>query len=263
MVSPQAQAAARAAYRAIFRATTVTFKGDEPLLRAFRQKTREAYVANRSLADEAAYAGAVKHANDVAEVLLKNVAQAKQREDGSWNLRMTEHTELGDNETINRFASSKMSRDRPRGTQMRAFSTFLPRQSYTRDKREAHQKRELPVLKAEDLEESFVRGSGPGGQAINKTSSCVSLIHRPTGIRVLAQPTRSRQQNRKIARKILLDKLDQLMNPGLSKTDMKRDKIRERKRQRDKKRRKEVGDAEDEIEDDLKNPLRMGLPRDG
>jgi hypothetical protein len=49
-------------------------------------------------------------------------------------------------------------------------------------------------------------GSGPGGQAINKTSSSVSLIHRPTGIRVQCQATRSREDNRRIARKILLEK---------------------------------------------------------
>jgi len=113
------------------------------------------------------------------------------------------------------------------------------------------------VVKEEDLEESFVRGSGPGGQAINKTSSCVSLIHRPTGLRVLAQPTRSREENRKIARKILLDKLDQLANPGLSKADMKRDKIRERNRQRAKKRRKREDGSEHESHDleELEEPL--------
>lgn len=87
----------------------------------------------------------------------------------------------------------------------------------------AHRAREVPELKEEDLEETFVRGelhglalnaaphrfegSGPGGQAINKTSSSVSLIHLPTGIRVQCQETRSREQNRKIARKIMLEKV--------------------------------------------------------
>lgn len=50
-------------------------------------------------------------------------------------------------------------------------------------------------------------GSGPGGQVINKSSICVSLIHRPTGIRVLVQETRSQEQNRKIARKLLAEKV--------------------------------------------------------
>lgn len=61
-----------------------------------------------------------------------------------------------------------------------------------------------------DLLERFVKGRGPGGQAINKTNSSVSLTHLPTGIRVQAQPTRSREENRKIARKILAERLDLL-----------------------------------------------------
>ncbi|KAJ1310330.1 hypothetical protein OPQ81_007069 [Rhizoctonia solani] len=102
----------------------------------------------------------------------------------------------------------------------------------------AHRARVIPELKEEDLEEMFVRGSGPGGQAINKTSSSVSLIHRPTGIRVQCQATRSREQNRKIARKIMVEKLDQLANPGLSKLQLEQEKIRAKKRQRAKKAKK-------------------------
>ncbi|CAE6384216.1 unnamed protein product [Rhizoctonia solani] len=104
----------------------------------------------------------------------------------------------------------------------------------------AHRARVIPELKEEDLEEMFVRGSGPGGQAINKTSSSVSLIHRPTGIRVQCQATRSREQNRKIARKIMLEKLDQLVNPGLSKLEVQQEKIRAQKRQRAKKAKKKA-----------------------
>ncbi|KAI0471101.1 RF-1 domain-containing protein [Xylariaceae sp. FL0804] len=58
--------------------------------------------------------------------------------------------------------------------------------------------------------EKFVRGSGPGGQKINKTSSAVQLIHRPTGIVVKSQETRSREQNRAIARRKLAERLDDL-----------------------------------------------------
>nr|XP_019011160.1 uncharacterized protein I206_04472 [Kwoniella pini CBS 10737]OCF49941.1 hypothetical protein I206_04472 [Kwoniella pini CBS 10737] len=65
-----------------------------------------------------------------------------------------------------------------------------------------------------ELEEKFVRGRGPGGQAINKTNSSVSLIHIPTGIRVQSQPTRSREENRKIARKILSERLEVLRTTG-------------------------------------------------
>ena len=89
--------------------------------------------------------------------------------------------------------------------------------------KKAHQNRVSPELKEEDLDESFVRGrfvlqlypscflkptpgSGPGGQSINKTSNNVQLIHKPTGIRVTCQTTRSLETNRKLARRILLEK---------------------------------------------------------
>ena len=52
-----------------------------------------------------------------------------------------------------------------------------------------------------------ILGSGPGGQSINKTNNNVQLLHKPSGIQVKCQETRSLQQNRKIARKILLEKV--------------------------------------------------------
>ncbi|KAK4189597.1 RF-1 domain-containing protein [Podospora australis] len=64
----------------------------------------------------------------------------------------------------------------------------------------------------DEIEESFLKGSGPGGQKINKTNSAVQLKHIPTGIVVKCQETRSRTQNRKIARQLLADKLDLLYN---------------------------------------------------
>jgi len=110
--------------------------------------------------------------------------------------------------------------------------------------RKAHKERDIPALREDDLEESFVRGSGPGGQAINKTASSVSLIHKPTGIRIQCQQTRSLQINRHIARKILMEKLDQLANPGLSKEEMRWAKERERKRRKQKKSNKKKRENE-------------------
>ena len=62
-------------------------------------------------------------------------------------------------------------------------------------------------VKEEDLRESFIAGNGNGGQKINKTSSCVSLVHGPTGLRVRCQRTRSREDNRWIARDRLAEKI--------------------------------------------------------
>lgn len=64
----------------------------------------------------------------------------------------------------------------------------------------------LGVL-ASDIEEKFVRGSGPGGQKINKTASTVSLRHRPTGVEVRVQRERSQAANRVIAWDELCEKL--------------------------------------------------------
>ena len=59
-----------------------------------------------------------------------------------------------------------------------------------------------------DLRESFVRSAGHGGQNVNKTSTCVVLVHLPTGLQVRAQTTRHQGQNRLLAREWLLDKLE-------------------------------------------------------
>jgi len=70
----------------------------------------------------------------------------------------------------------------------------------------------VPKLKEEDLEEKFIKGWGPGGQAVNKTTSAVFLKHLPTGVWLKCQESRSLDQNRKIARKQLITKLDNEIN---------------------------------------------------
>ena len=59
-----------------------------------------------------------------------------------------------------------------------------------------------------DLEEQFIRSSGPGGQHVNKVSTCVRLRHRPSGVEVRCQAERSRGANRERARMELCDKLE-------------------------------------------------------
>jgi protein subunit release factor B len=63
-------------------------------------------------------------------------------------------------------------------------------------------------IREDDLEETFIRGTGPGGQKINKTSSTVVLVHVPTGIEVRCQRERSQDQNRRVAREELCNKLE-------------------------------------------------------
>lgn len=73
---------------------------------------------------------------------------------------------------------------------------------------EALQRRMLKLgIREEDLEESFVRGTGAGGQKINKTSSTVVLKHLPSGLEVRCQQERFQSLNRVLAREWLCDKL--------------------------------------------------------
>lgn len=87
----------------------------------------------------------------------------------------------------------------------------------------------LPELNEDDLEESFVRGSGPGGQKINKTSNRVVLVHIPTQLRVECQDTRSLPQNRKLARKRLRVKLDAYWNGSQSQSERKAQKAKNKR----------------------------------
>jgi len=93
-----------------------------------------------------------------------------------------------------------------------------------------------PKILDAEIEESFLKGSGPGGQKINKTSSAVQLKHLPTGIVVKSQETRSRQQNRKLARNILAEKLDHLEKGDQSRTAIKTERARAKKASASKKK---------------------------
>ncbi len=56
-----------------------------------------------------------------------------------------------------------------------------------------------PVVSKDDVVESFIRASGPGGQNVNKVASCVQLLHKPTGITVKCQKHRAQFLNRQDA----------------------------------------------------------------
>lgn len=85
---------------------------------------------------------------------------------------------------------------------------------------------------AEDIAEEFVRGSGAGGQKINKTSSCVWLKHLPTGIEVKCQMHRERAKNRASAYKLLILKIEERVLGKKSAEAVKDFKLRKQKKRR-------------------------------
>lgn len=85
-----------------------------------------------------------------------------------------------------------------------------------------------------DLEESFVRSGGHGGQNVNKVSTCVMLLHRPSGVQVKCQDTRQQGMNRYIARRLLLDKIEEQRRSRLAAQRAEIEKARRQKRKRSK-----------------------------
>ena len=83
-----------------------------------------------------------------------------------------------------------------------------------------------------DLLEKFVRGSGAGGQKINKTSSCVFLKHLPSGVCIKCQADRSREINRFLARRELCEQLESIRDGMASAKTQAIEKIRRQKRRR-------------------------------
>ena len=84
----------------------------------------------------------------------------------------------------------------------------------------------------ENLLEKFVRGSGSGGQKINKTSSCVFLKHLPSGVCIKCQMDRSRELNRFHARRELCEQLEHIRDGKASAKTQAIEKMRRQKRQR-------------------------------
>ena len=95
-------------------------------------------------------------------------------------------------------------------------------------------------IKESDLTEKFIRGSGSGGQKVNRTANCVYLKHDPTGIEVKVQDSRSRAVNRYLARRRLCDKIVQKIKGIESKKEKKRHKIRKRKKRRSRRAKKKM-----------------------
>lgn len=89
-------------------------------------------------------------------------------------------------------------------------------------------------VRESDIVERFVHSGGPGGQNVNKTSTCVYLKHIPTGIEVKCQRERSQAMNRFLARRILINKIENLVLGRQSEERRQIEKIKRQKRKRSK-----------------------------
>ena len=98
-------------------------------------------------------------------------------------------------------------------------------------------------LKDSDFAESFVRSGGAGGQNVNKVSSCVVLRHIPTGLEVKCQHERSQALNRYLAKRLLLDKIEEKVLGAESKRRQAFEKIRRQKRRRSRRAKEKMLDS--------------------
>jgi protein subunit release factor B len=87
-------------------------------------------------------------------------------------------------------------------------------------------------LRSDEFEEVFSRSSGPGGQNVNKVSTAVTLVHRPSGVSVTVQETRSQYRNRQLA----VNRLITLIEETRKKETAQRRALREQERRRNSKR---------------------------
>ena len=95
----------------------------------------------------------------------------------------------------------------------------------------------------DDLEESFILGGGPGGQKTNKTSSVVRLSHEPSGVAVKVGESRSREDNRWLARRMLAETILEREHKRKSEARQKAEKIRRQKRRRSRRQKQKMLDA--------------------
>jgi peptide chain release factor len=95
-------------------------------------------------------------------------------------------------------------------------------------------------VRESDIEETFVRSGGAGGQKVNKSSSCVMLLHRPSGLRVKCQTMRHQAMNRFLARRMLLDKIERVQKGFIEAERAQIEKIRRQKRKRSRRAKERI-----------------------
>ncbi len=113
-------------------------------------------------------------------------------------------------------------------------------------------------LAEDDLQEQFVLGSGSGGQKINKTSGAVRLTHLPSGLQVKVQRSRSREENRWLARRALAERILEIRDGERSARKQEQEKIRRQKRRRS--RRQKARMLDDKAKHAAKKAARRWSP---
>jgi peptide chain release factor len=101
-------------------------------------------------------------------------------------------------------------------------------------------------IQESDLEESFIRSGGPGGQKVNRSATCVYLRHAKSGLEVKMQQARSQGLNRYYARKRLCELSEERQLGNQSPQAKQRDKIRKQKQRRKRRRAPQEQDARPE-----------------
>jgi len=129
-----------------------------------------------------------------------------------------------------------------------------PRISSTREKNLRDKMRRLGI-REKDLFERFIRSKGPGGQKVNKSSSCVYIRHKPTGTEVKCGRERSQALNRFLARQTIVCKIERVKSERSLKEKQQAEKIRRRDRKRSK------GAKEKMLEDKKKRSVKKALRR--
>jgi protein subunit release factor B len=124
-----------------------------------------------------------------------------------------------------------------------------------------HERMEKLGISEADLSEQFIRGSGKGGQKINKTSSCVQLRHAPSGIEIKCQQSRLQASNRFFARRELCDKLEEKILGIRSERQQEREKIRRQKRRRSRRAKNRMLEAKHKQSEkkELRRPVKREL----
>jgi peptide chain release factor len=127
------------------------------------------------------------------------------------------------------------------GIHSREWAVSLQRLGLSLEKvRALEHKMERLGIKESDIVERFIRSSGPGGQNVNKVSTCVYLKHLPTGVEVKCQRERSQALNRFLARRILADKIEDMVLGRESEAQRRVEKLKRQKRKRSKRAKEKV-----------------------